>query len=278
MSEDLKVLCKHYQNRSQQYTAEKNTFLRCEDLGVSWDLKVITDIDFSRTLGPECILVVALKNWEPENPCIFADLFSRCLNESCIPECSKGSPIFPVFQNTGERSVAKNYHSVSLLPVLSKISVTLFVTLRNDAFFLISNMVPSLLVRLVDRLKVVADRIAEAFNTPYTTPIVSLDITTILIGFGMLIFFTSLTLMNFPISFSALVLHFSLIYSTVWMWMGIHLKNGRLVAMFFKALCLVLLLSCYTLMIFLMMLYVILLSLLMILLSNVYVIRLMRII
>ena len=94
----------------------------------------------------------------------------------------------------------------------------------------------------------------------------------------MLIFFTSLSLMNFPISFSALVLHFSLIYSTVWMWMGIHLKNGRLMAMFFKALCLVLLLSCYTLMIFLMMLYVILLSLLMILLSNVYVIRLMRII
>ena len=127
-------------------------------------------------------------------------------------------------------------------------------------------------------MKVVADGIAEAFNTPHTTPIISLDITTILIGFGMLIFFKSLSLMNFPISFSALVLHFSLIYSTVWMWMGIHLKNGRLMAMFFKALCLVLLLSCYTLMIFLMMLYVILLSLLMILLSNVYVIRLMRII
>ena len=181
--------------------------------------------------------------------------------------------MFPVFQNIGERSVAKNYHSVSLLPVLSKISVT-FVNnklvrhLEKLCLFSDFQHGSKSSGSTVDRLKVVADRIAEAFNTPHTTPIIPFDITTILIGFGMLIFFTSLSLLNFPISFSALALHFSIIYSTVWMWIGIHLKNGRLMAMFFKALCLVLLLSCYTLMILLMMLYVILLSLLMILLSN----------
>ena len=39
LSEDIKILCMHYQNKSQQYTEEKKTFLRCEDLRVSWDLK-----------------------------------------------------------------------------------------------------------------------------------------------------------------------------------------------------------------------------------------------
>ena len=39
MYEISKILSMHHQNRSQQYTAEK-TFLRCEALRVSWDLKV----------------------------------------------------------------------------------------------------------------------------------------------------------------------------------------------------------------------------------------------
>ena len=30
MSEDIKILCMDYQKRSQQYTEEKNTFLRRE--------------------------------------------------------------------------------------------------------------------------------------------------------------------------------------------------------------------------------------------------------
>ena len=38
LSEDSKVLCTHYQKSSQQYAKEKSTFLRCEDLRVSWDL------------------------------------------------------------------------------------------------------------------------------------------------------------------------------------------------------------------------------------------------
>ena len=38
LSEDIKILCMHYQKRSQQYTEEQKTFLRCEDLRVSWDI------------------------------------------------------------------------------------------------------------------------------------------------------------------------------------------------------------------------------------------------
>ena len=39
LSEDIKILCMYYQKRSGQYAEEKNTFLRYEDLRVSWDLK-----------------------------------------------------------------------------------------------------------------------------------------------------------------------------------------------------------------------------------------------
>ena len=35
LPEDIKILCMHYQKRSQQYAEGKNTFLRCEDLRVS---------------------------------------------------------------------------------------------------------------------------------------------------------------------------------------------------------------------------------------------------
>ena len=39
LSENIKILYVHCQKSSQQYTEEKNTFLRCENLRVSWELK-----------------------------------------------------------------------------------------------------------------------------------------------------------------------------------------------------------------------------------------------
>ena len=43
------------------------------------------------------------------------------LKESCFPDCWKVLSVVPVFKNFGERSIAKNYHSVSLLSVVSKV-------------------------------------------------------------------------------------------------------------------------------------------------------------
>ena len=40
LSEDVKIFFMHCQKRSQQCTEGKNTFLRCENLRVSWDLKL----------------------------------------------------------------------------------------------------------------------------------------------------------------------------------------------------------------------------------------------
>ena len=82
--------------------------------------KVVMNLDLSKTSGPDCIPVVVLKKREPELSYILAELFNKCLKESCFPDCSKVSSVVPVFKNVGERSTAKNCHPVSLLLWLVK--------------------------------------------------------------------------------------------------------------------------------------------------------------
>ena len=43
------------------------------------------------------------------------------MKESCFLECWKVSSDVPVFKNVGERCMAKNYRSVSLLSIISKV-------------------------------------------------------------------------------------------------------------------------------------------------------------
>ena len=95
----------------------------------------------------------------------------------------------------------------------------------------------------------------------------------LLTGFGMLVFFTNLSLMEFQVRYLALFLLFSAIDDFEWFWMESLHKNIQLMQEFLKAPFLVLHFSYYTLMTFLMMLSVILLSMLMILLSILSVIR-----
>ena len=64
---------------------------------------------------------MVLKNCEPELSNILAELFNKCLKESCFPNCSKVSLVVPIFKNVGERSTAKTYRPVSLLSVVSKV-------------------------------------------------------------------------------------------------------------------------------------------------------------
>ena len=82
--------------------------------------KVVMNLDLSKASGSDCIPVVVLNNCEPELSYILAELFNRCLKESCFPDCWKVSSVVPVFKNVGERSTAKNYCPVSLLSVVSK--------------------------------------------------------------------------------------------------------------------------------------------------------------
>ena len=83
--------------------------------------KVIMNLDLSKASGLDCIPEVVLKNCEPELSYILAELFNKCLKESCFPDCWKVLSVVPVFKNVGERPTAKNYHPVSLLFVVSKV-------------------------------------------------------------------------------------------------------------------------------------------------------------
>ena len=62
-----------------------------------------------------------LWNCGPEISYILAELFNKCLKESCFPDCWKVLLVVPVFKNVGERSPAKNFHPASLLSVISEV-------------------------------------------------------------------------------------------------------------------------------------------------------------
>ena len=62
---------------------------------------VIMNFDLSKACCPDCIPVVVLKNCELELSYILAELFNKCLKESCFPDCWKVLSVVPVFKNVG---------------------------------------------------------------------------------------------------------------------------------------------------------------------------------
>ena len=170
--------------------------------------KVITNLDLSKASGPDCIPVVALKNYEPELSYIPAELFNKC-----FPDCWKISSVVPVFNNVGERSTAKNYRPVILLSVVTQVFETL-----------VNNTIADHLQKCglssdfqygfrsyrstADLLTVVSDRIARVFNRSGATRAVALDISKAF-EFGMLVFFTDLSLMEFQDRYLALFVLFT---------------------------------------------------------------------
>ena len=125
--------------------------------------KVIASLDLSKASGPDCIPVVVLKNCEPELSYILAELLNQCLKETCFPDCWKVSSVVPVFKNVGERSTAKNYHPVSLLPEVSKVFKKLVNNRIADHLWPFYFRFPV----AADLLTVVSDRIARAFPLTY---------------------------------------------------------------------------------------------------------------
>ena len=143
--------------------------------------KVIMNLDSSKVSGPDCIPVVVLKNCELELSYILAELFNMCLKESCFPDCWKVSSVVPVFKNVGERSTAKNYHSVSLLSVVSKVVEKLVNNkivdqLEKSGLFSDFQYGFTSSRSTADLLTVVSDRIARTFNRSGATRAVALDI------------------------------------------------------------------------------------------------------
>ena len=60
------------------------------------------NLDLSKASGPDCIPVVVLKNCELEHSYILAELFNKCLKDSCFTDCLKVSSVVPVFKNVGK--------------------------------------------------------------------------------------------------------------------------------------------------------------------------------
>ena len=81
---------------------------------------VIFNLDLSKASGPDCIPAVA----GPELSYILAELLSKCLKESCFPDCWKFSSVVPVFKSVWERSTAKSYCPVSPVSLVSKVLIT----------------------------------------------------------------------------------------------------------------------------------------------------------
>ena len=142
------------------------------------------------------------------------------------------------------------------------------ITWINVAFFLIPSMILGLLdqlqifsqLYLIELLGLLTDLgLLELWHLIYPR---------LLTGFGMLVFFTKLSLMEFQLRYLALFRLFSLINAFKWLWMASLHKNIQLMLEFLEGPFLVLHFSYCTLMIFLMMVYVILLSMLMTLLST----------
>ena len=143
--------------------------------------KVVMNLDLSKASGPDCIPVVVLKNCEPEPSYILAELFNKCLKESCFPDCWKVSSVVPVFNNVGEKSTAKNYCPVSLISVVSKVFEKLVNNriadhLEKCGLFSDFQYGFRSCRSTADLLTVVSDRIARAFNRSGATRTVALDI------------------------------------------------------------------------------------------------------
>ena len=65
------------------------TNLKLHNISVTHKIvkKVIMNLDLSKASDPNWIPVVVLKNCEPEISYILAELFNKCLKESCFPDC-----------------------------------------------------------------------------------------------------------------------------------------------------------------------------------------------
>ena len=143
--------------------------------------KVIMNLDLLKACDPDCIVVVVLKNCEPELSYILAELFNKCLKESCFLVIGI-SLVVPVFKNPGERSTAKYYHPVSLHSVVSKV----FEKLVNNRIVdhlekcgLFSDFQYGFRSSqsTADLLTVVSNIIVRAFNRSGATQAVALDTT-----------------------------------------------------------------------------------------------------
>ena len=128
------------------------------------------------------------------------------------------------------------------------------------SFFLISSMVLDLLNQLLIFSQLYLIELLGLLTSLGLRELLHLIYPRLLTGFGMLVFFTKLILMEFQVRYVVLFLLFSAIDDFTWFWMRSLHENIQLILEFLKAPFLVLHFPYYTLITFLMMLSVTLFS------------------
>ena len=183
--------------------------------------KLITVLDSPKTSGHDCIPVVVPKNCEPELSYILAEPFNVFLKKSCFSDCWKVSSVVPVFKNVGDRSTAKNYHPVSLFSVVSKVFEKLVknrIVDHIEKCRLFSNF--QYVLGLLDELLIISQlHLIELLGLLTGLGLLELwhlVYPRLLTGFGMLAFFTNLSLMEFQVRYLALFLLFAVLDTFKW--------------------------------------------------------------
>ena len=128
----------------------------------------------------------------------------------------------PVFKNAGERASAKSYHPVSLLSVLSNV----FEKLVNNRIVVHLQIFSQLYLIELLRLLTSLAGLLELWHLIYPK---------LLTGFGMLVFFPNLSLMDFQVRYLALFLLFLVIDGFEWVWVESLYKNIQLMLVFLNA-------------------------------------------
>ena len=110
------------------------------------NLNVISNLDLLKASGPNCILMVVLKNCEPQLSYVLDHLFNMCLQEFFIPDCWKALSVVPVLQVYQK----KPQNLVCLFSVVTKIANNRFVDPLENVVFFIS----SIILSLTDQLRI----------------------------------------------------------------------------------------------------------------------------
>ena len=140
--------------------------------------KVITNFDSSKPSDPDCIPVVFQRNSDPELPYILAELFNKCLKVSW-PDCWKVLSVFLAFiKNFLVSSMVLGYFDQ--LQIFRQLHLIELPGLLTD-------------LGLIELSHLIYPRL--------------------LAGFGMLVFFRNVSLMEFQVKDLALFLLFSVIGS-----------------------------------------------------------------
>ena len=89
---------------------------------------VISNLDLLKTSGPNCILVVVLKNCQPQLSYVLDDLFNMCLQEFVIPGCWNVSSEVPVLDVYHEKTTTLFVFFVCLVNSFENLQIIALLT------------------------------------------------------------------------------------------------------------------------------------------------------